>query len=243
MTSSTPDKATAPKPSERAADGLFRVFEGMIRRGDLKEGDTLPPEREIVQTYGVSRTVVRETVLALAAKGLVDAKPRFRPVVQKPSFDTAMETLDSVVGRLLGQPDGIKNLFDTRTMVEASLVRQAAQDASKDDIAALLSALEANGKAIEDSRRFYETDMAFHAILYDIPHNPVLPAIHRAYTEWLAPQWSRMPRLPARNAINHQSHKAICDAILMRDPDAAEAALRKHLRDAWDQVRETFGDI
>ena len=213
------------------------------RSGALKEGDPLPPEREIVEAYGVSRTVVRETVLALANKGLVEAKPRFRPVVRKPSFEAAMGTIDSVVGRLLGQPGGVKNLFETRIMVEAALARQAATDARKDDIAALQQALEDNAAAIDDSELFYQTDMRFHAALYDIPKNPVLPAVHKAYTAWLAPHWSRMPRLPDRNRANYEAHKAIFDAILMRDPDAAETALRNHLQAAWLQVRETFGDI
>jgi len=52
-----------------------------------------------------------------------------------------------------------------------------------------------------------------------------------------------MPRLPDRNRINFSSHKAIYDAILMRDQDAAEEALRTHLSNAWIQVEETFGDI
>ena len=206
-------------------------------------GEPLPTGREIVETYGVSRTVVRETVVALANKGLVEAKLRFRPIVQKPSYEAAMDTVDSVVARLLRQPGGVKNLFETRIMVEAALVLQAATDANKDDIAALRVALVENGASIHDSDVYYETDMNFHAVFYDIPQNPVLPAIHKAYTTWLSPHWSQMPRLSERNRVNYEAHKAIFDTILSRDPDAAEAALRNHLEEAWLQVRETFGDI
>lgn len=224
----------------RAADRLFRRFAEMINSGELREGDTLPPEREIVEAYGVSRTVVREAVQALANRGLVEARPRFRPVVRRPSFDAAFETVDTVVGRLLAEPQGIRNLFETRIMIEVGLARQAALEATKADLQALKGALEANRAAIADSERFYETDKGFHAVLYQIPHNPVLMSIHKAYVTWLAPQWSKMPRLPDRNAHNYQAHKAIYDAILMRDPDGAEAASRAHLDDAWAQVRETF---
>ena len=195
----------------------------------MRDGDPLPPEREIVETYGVSRTVVREAVMALANKGLVEARPRFRPVVRKPSYETALQTVDSVVSRLLLQKDGVKNLFNTRIMVEASLAREAAASAGKEDIAALKGALEANEWAIEDSELFYQTDIGFHSVLYQIPQNPVLPAIHMAYSNWLAPQWSRMPRLLDRNRANFEAHKAIYEAILSRDPDAAETALRNHL--------------
>jgi len=226
----------------RAADDVFRHFAGLIRSGQLHEGDPLPPEREIVETWGVSRTVVREAVLALSNKGLIDARPRFRPVVRKPGFDAAFETLNEVVTGLLGQSGGIRNLFDIRIMTEASLVRQAALDATRENLAALRDALDANGEVIDDNARFFETDIAFHGVLYDIPCNPVLPAIHRAYSNWLAPQWERMPRSPQRNRINFEAHSAIFNGILMRDPDDAERALRKHLADAWGQVRMTFGE-
>jgi len=225
---------------KRAADDLFQKFENMIQSGELGDGQPLPPEREIVEKFGVSRTVVREAILALSNKGLVEARPRYRPVVRKPDYNTAFKTVENVVGRLLDQPEGIKNLFDTRTMIEASLVRHAALHANREDLEALRAALEENGKTIDDSEQFYETDKKFHEILFHIPRNPMLPSLHRAYTTWLEPQWSRMPRLPERNRTNFESHQAIYEAILMRDPDGAENALRKHLANAWEQVKKTF---
>lgn len=227
-------------PRARAADALFQHFSEMINSGALRDGQPLPPEREIVQTYGVSRTVVREAVLALANKGLVEAKPRFRPVVRTPSYETAMDTVGSVVARLLQEPGGVYNLFETRIMIEVSLARQAALRATQDDIAQLQQALVANEAAIEDSAAFYATDMAFHKVLYLIPGNPLLPAIHRAYVSWMEPQWSRMPRLNQRNRDNFNAHAAVFDGIVAQDPDRAEQALRVHLDAAWQQVHMTF---
>ncbi len=236
-----------PRPSSakdrRAADDLFQQFADMINSGVLRDNDPLPPEREIVETYGVSRTVVREAVQALAKRGLVTARPRYRPVVRKPGFDSAFETVENVVARLLNQPGGVRNLFDTRIMIEASLARQAAEVAGKDIIDEMRQALAENGKVIQDSELFYQTDIKFHAVLYKVPRNPVLPAIHRAYTAWLSPQWLQMPRLLDRNRANFKAHTAIFDAILARDPDAAEDMLREHLGDAWNQVKRTFGNI
>ncbi len=227
----------------RASDALVAAIEGRIRSGILKDGAPLPSERELMEEFGISRTVVREAVRTLSSKGVVEARPRYRPVVRKLGFDTAVDMVGDIIGQLLNQPGGVKNFFDTRTLIEAALVRGAALSAQKDDIVELKRALEANAAAIEDSELFYETDMAFHEVLFRITGNPVLPAMHRAYNTWLKPQWSQMPRLPERNRKNYLAHKAIFDAILMRDPDAAEAALRSHLEDAWTQVRETFGDI
>ncbi|MEM6939323.1 MAG: FCD domain-containing protein [Pseudomonadota bacterium] len=231
------------KKKERSADKLVATFEAMIRDGHLKEGVALPPEREIVQDYGVSRTVAREAVLSLSSKGLVHARPGFRPVVRRPGYETAIGVVSSLVPQLLRQPGGVRNLFEIRIMMEASLARTAAQDAGRDDIRALKAALEKNGDAIDDSEAFYATDVDFHGVLYKIPGNPLLPALHRAYTDWLAPQWSNMPRLSQRNKENFEAHGLIFDAILMRDPDEAEHYLREHLASAWDQVRTTFEEL
>jgi len=227
----------------RAADSVVRGIEEGIRSGALAPGQPLAPERELMAEFGVSRTVVREAVRTLSSRGLIEARPRHRPTVRKPGFDAAVEAVEGIVTRLLSEGEGVKNLFDTRILIEAALVRQAALEARKEDIAALRQALEANNAAIPDSGRFYETDVAFHEALYRITGNPVLVAIHKAYTMWLAPQWSRMPRLPERNRAHYAAHAAILTAILSRDPDGAEDALRTHLAAAWKQVRETFGDI
>ncbi len=227
----------------RAADELIATFERQITDGALKVGEMLPPEREIVQTYGVSRTVVREAVLALANKGLVDARPRYRPVVRKPDYDAAFDAVGAVANRLLAVPGSVKNLFDLRIMVEASLVREAAISAQKSHISALNNALRANEAAIGQTEEFYQTDIAFHRVLYDLIDNPLLPSINRAYTNWLSHHWTQMPRNPDRNRKNFNAHRAIYEAILLRDPDAAETKLRAHLADAWSQVSETFEDL
>lgn len=227
----------------RAADSVVQALEARIHSGGLSTGAALPPERDLMAEFGVSRTVVREAVQVLSARGLLDARPRHRPVVRKPSVETAFDAVEGIVGHLLSEKGGVKNLFDIRIMVEASLAREAALKAKTCHLEALAAALKANEAAIEDSALFYETDIAFHDVLYDIPGNPVLPAIQRAYTGWLAPHWRQMPRLPERNRKNAQAHRAIFEAILMRDADAAESALRAHMGDAWAQVRATFGDI
>lgn len=227
----------------RAADNLIKVFERQILDGTLKDGQPLPPEREIVQTYGVSRTVAREAVVALSNRGLIEARPRFRPVVRTPGYDAAIQAVGSIVSRLLSVKGGVRNLFDLRIMMEAALVREAALHANKDHIRRMKDALAANGAAIDDSQRFFETDVAFHAILYDIPDNPVLPSIQKAYVGWLSTHWLQMPRNPDRNRLNFEAHTRIYETILTRDPDAAEAALRAHMDAAWRQVRETFSDL
>ena len=226
--------------SGRAADELIATLVQLIGSGHLKDGDPLPPEREIVERFGVSRTVAREAVQALANRGLVDARPRFRPVVRRPSYETAMHTIGDVVEQLLGDKSSVRHLFETRVLVEAALVRNAARNASDQNIEELERALDANKAAIEDSPRFYETDRAFHGLFYSISDNPVLTVTHQAFSDWLSPHWVQMPHLTDRNAANYAAHKAILETVKMGEQDAAERLLRSHLDAAWEQVRDTF---
>ncbi|MGJ8558379.1 MAG: FCD domain-containing protein, partial [Sulfitobacter geojensis] len=151
--------------------------------------------------------------------------------------------LGGLVGHLTHASGGTRQIFDLRIFVEAGLVRLAAEKASKEQIARLKAALKSNEDSIDDSLAFYETDRAFHRLLYDVVDNPVFPAIHTAFSDWLDVRWRQMPRDPERNRTNFEAHKSILDAILDRDPDRAEDALRAHLESAWDQVKRSFDDL
>lgn len=227
--------------TSRAADGIVAEIEARILSGRLADGRPLPAERELMDEFSTSRTVIREAIAALASRGLVESKPRFRPVVRKPNYDTVLRTTGSVVRHMLADPNGVRNLYESRVFIERGLVRDAALAASKDDIARLKSALADNREAIPDSDAFYRTDTAFHGVLYTIPGNPIFPAVHLAYTSWLAPHWEKMQRSPERNQRNYEAHEAIYMAILERDPSAADAALVQHLNAAWEYVSTTFG--
>jgi DNA-binding FadR family transcriptional regulator len=222
---------------ERAGDSVARLLEQKISAGDFADGSYLPAERELVEMFGVSRTVVREAIARLASQGLLDSRPRYRPVVRRPGFEAALAAADGVVGWLLQDAGGIKNLFDSRIFLEMSLVRHAALHARREDIEHLTAAIAANEAAIDRLEEFYDTDVAFHRVLYEIPRNPIFPAVHKAYVEWLSPHWRKMPIVPGRNRANFLRHQEIHDAIVKRDPEMAEHALKAHLDSAWEFVR------
>jgi len=249
MASATSNQSTTVDPDpgadggatdERASARVVRYLEDQILSGTLADRAPLPAERDLVKRFGTSRTVVREAITTLSHRGLIESRPRFRPLVRKPGIESAFAAVGGIVEHLLGDERGVRNLYESRLFLERALVREAALRARKRDIDELRAALDDNEAAIPDSAAFYATDVAFHGVLYRLPRNPIFPAVHSAYTAWLAPQWERMPRSPERNAMNHRSHGEIFACIVERDADGAELALQRHLDAAWEYVRVTF---
>ena len=235
--SSTTDNAG----QARAADAIVDGIERRIADGEFEHQEPLPSERVLMEEFGASRTVVREALTALSNRNLIVRKPRYRPVVRRVGYDTVLHATSPIIQRLLSDPEGVRNLYDTRIFIERGLVRNAAENAGKADIQALKAALLANKEAVPDSDAFYATDVAFHRVLYTIGGNPIFPAIHEGFVSWLAPHWVRMKRLPEHNARIYEAHAAVYQTILERDPDAAEAELVSHFDIAWEFVKSTFG--
>jgi DNA-binding FadR family transcriptional regulator len=227
-------------PTCRLADVVCEELAQMIQSGRIGEGARLPAERDLMHRFGVSRGAVREAIAALASRGLVETRFGHRPIVRKPDYQVAIDRLGTLVSHLVADRTGAWNLYSSRIFLEAALARWAASHARRDDIEDLRAALEANRGAIGDSARFYETDTAFHAVLYRIPGNPIYPAIHKAYVEWLIQHWRSMRRSAEIDRMNYAGHQAIFEAIAARDADAAEEALRRHLGAAWEFVRSSF---
>ena len=226
--------------NQRAADRVADSIAAKIAAGELKDNTPLPAERDLMEEFGLSRTVVREAISQLASRGLVDARPRFRPVVKKPDYGTVLEASGTMVRYMLNEPKGVLNLYQSRVFIERGLVRDAALNANKNDITALKTALAANQAKISDSEEFFKTDIAFHGVLFTISNNPIFPAMHEGFTAWLSPNWLKMDRSQEHNEVNYFAHKEIYEAILERDPDRAEQALIEHLKGAWEFVKDTF---
>ncbi|MBQ0819815.1 FCD domain-containing protein [Microvirga terrae] len=227
-------------PIGRRSDAVAEALARMIQSGTLQVGDRLPAERDLMHRYGVSRSAVREAIVSLANRGLVVTRLGHRPIVRKPDYEIAIDKVGNLVGHLVVERNGVWNLFESRIFLEAALARWAASHARRDDLEELRAALEANRQAIGHPLQFDATDAEFHAVLYRMPGNPIYPAVHKAYVEWLVQHWRSMKRGADIDQMNYAGHEAIFDAIAARDPDGAEEALRRHLVAAWEFVRSTF---
>jgi GntR family transcriptional regulator, sialic acid-inducible nan operon repressor len=208
-------------------------LEQMIRSGELKPGDKLPSEREIMAAFNIGRPAVREALLSLQNKGLIETENGRRATVREPSVNSVFGALDSVVGMIIGNTESFKNLFDARIFLEAAMARNAAKEIDERLLGQLKEALAANKRAIGNQELFMQTDVQFHRILFLVGDNPVFEAVHEALVKWLMDRWRKIARDESTETLAYEGHQQIYRAISRRDPDAAEAAMRKHLASSW----------
>lgn len=201
-----------------------------IVRGDYEPGTPLSPDA-LEAEFGISKSVVREALRVLAAKGLVDSRQKRGTVIQPRA---SWSLLDADLLRWQGgQPDEafFSNLAEVRSIVEPAGARLAATRREEADLAELRSALERMAEAGDDAVEVVEADLAFHRALLDAAHNELLSRMEVVIEAGLR----------ARDAVVHSGenwpdsvpvHRAILDAIEAGDGQAAEAAVQALLTQA-----------
>lgn len=214
----------------RLFDQVAEHLSQMIYSGELKVGDALPSERDLMERFQVGRPAVREALLWLNKKGLISVSGGERARVTEPDPKDILEQLSGAARFLLSQPQGVQLFQQTRLLVEVALAREAARIASPEQIAGL-EALFADNVASTDIPGFVRTDDAFHFALARITGNPVITALYEGVLELLQDQRHTSLRDPRALAAALGCHEAIFKAIAAHDADGAEATMRRHLQD------------
>src|SRR4051812_9357122 len=119
--------------TSRIYQQIVEQIERSIRDGQLRAGDQLPPERELAQRFGVSRTAVREAVKALGEKGLIQSQHGRGTFVTDGSEHAIRNSLDRIVTVGGARPDGTAHLIAVRQMLEPEIAARAAVSANQKD--------------------------------------------------------------------------------------------------------------
>ncbi|WP_439815073.1 GntR family transcriptional regulator [Zavarzinia sp. CC-PAN008] len=185
--------------------------------GEFQPGERLT-ELGIAALFGVSRTPVRESLARLAVDGLVRAMP-----------GGGMEVVDPY--------QELVDIYHIREAIEGCAARLAsvrASDAERAEIRRLAQAtLDAEDADVETRARL---NREFHSAIAAASHAPRLERLVADYREFFAsPRMLRAYRAAETQQLKHD-HTLIADALTGNDPDAAEAAMRAHLRTAYHGV-------
>lgn len=209
--------------------------------GQYPPGSSIPPEPTLCETLGVSRTVVREAVKSLAAKGLLVTGPkvgtRVLPAEQWNWFDPDVITWQGKAGLTR---DFLRDLQELRRVVEPAAVRLAAERATADDLARIETAYAGMKQAIEQGGDYVRHDLAFHQGLLLACHNRMVVQMSKALGALLRTSFELSTARPDGPAQSLPLHRAVLDAVIARNAGKAERAILVLIDGAADDIEQVL---
>lgn len=224
--------------------GMLDRLGALVAGGELAPGTVLRAD-ELVERYGVSRTVVREAVRVLESMGLVQSRRRVGTTVAPPERWNVHDP--RVIRWRLDGPDRdrqLRSLSELRQGVEPLAAGLAATRATPEQCGELVGAvmdMAVHGRS-GDLEAYLQADVRFHRTMLAASGNEMLAALDGAVAEVLAGRTRHhlMPVRPEPVAI--RLHGDVADAIRSGDPAGAEAAMQEILTEAVAAMREVTGD-
>ncbi|RDE07334.1 FadR family transcriptional regulator [Sphingomonas aracearum] len=221
--------------------GLLDSLGRAIVTGRFDE-EAFPTEAELARQHGVSRSVTREAVKMLTAKGLLSARPRQGTIVQPTGSWNLFDT--DVLRWLLERKFSIvllEQFNQLRVAIEPEAAALAARFAAPDDIGRISAGLERMEAAERGADDTLEADIAFHVAVLRASGNPFYAQFRDVVTTALRTSIRFTNRIKGRTA-SVAEHRAVRDAIAAGDGDAARAAMRTLIGDVLNLI-ETHRDV
>jgi len=219
--------ALEPVRRSRIYEHIVEQIQRLIQQGELRPGDQLPPERELAETFRVSRASVREALRALELRGLIEGRQGGGTFVRALSSDDLIPPMAAALftGAEMDQ------LMEVREMIEPHVAELAALRASPEAIAEMEALLERQAARVSRGEIPIEEDTAFHNALAVSTGNGVLLRLLNLIVDLLEEsrvRWFQSPERPARSLLGHRQ---VLEAVKRRDSAAAYQAMLTHLRE------------
>jgi GntR family transcriptional regulator, transcriptional repressor for pyruvate dehydrogenase complex len=236
---------------KRAAEGekgfekVFAFLRERLLAGSLRPGDRLVSERELATLLGVSRPIVREALRALTVLGIVEIRDRIGTVVTRPDVSVLN---DFFTFALAHQADMLDDVMQARVAIECQAIRLACERANIADFERLQRALAKIGETIDEADAGGMADFEFHRTIVVAAHSETLTVLHGSLAGLLThshrSRRKQVQAFPSMKTYLIDDHRRIFDAIIARDPERADATLRKHFA-IGDEYRRraVVGDI
>ncbi|MGO8795069.1 MAG: FadR/GntR family transcriptional regulator [Candidatus Sulfotelmatobacter sp.] len=192
----------------------------------LKPGDMLPSERELVLTFGVSRSSIRDAIRSLEAVGLLEPRQGVGTVVRELSSDAVVTPVASV---LLQKRKVIHDLLEVRNIIEPALARRAALHASPEQITEMQAILRRQEEKIRRGELTIDEDSVFHYTLALAADNSMMMKLVGVLMDLLRETRERTLQGEGRPEKSLEGHLRILAAVERGDASGAEAAMRRHL--------------
>ena len=210
----------------RIYEEVVSQLHGLIKEGRFRAGDQLPSERELAETFKVSRTSVREALRALETQGLIVSRSGNGTFVA----DLPTESLVAPLAQLLIEAkDALADIFEMRKLIEPEIAALAAERATDKDIERLQGILTKQQEQVKQGAMAVEADAEFHFSIGQATQNQALQKLVSALMDLLSRSREESLQTPDRAEASLASHTRILEAIQSRQGTRARGAMLEHI--------------
>jgi GntR family transcriptional regulator, transcriptional repressor for pyruvate dehydrogenase complex len=211
----------------------------MVVSGGLEPGERLPPERELCARLGVSRTVVREALNLLEARGLISIEHGRGAVVSGGNTNAVRDALGVI---LRVRPKVLWELLEMRAILEVGISGLAAERATVEDTDAMRAELERMAALIDAPEGYVDADVEFHALLARAARNGVLLTMLEPIVDLLrASRRVSASRRPGSALRALGEHEEILRRVEAGDAEGARREMRAHLANTVRDIEAVLG--
>jgi GntR family transcriptional repressor for pyruvate dehydrogenase complex len=227
---------------ERVVDKVLEL----ISSGAWKPGFRLPPERELSEAFGVSRTVVREAVKAMEARGILESTTGSGVSVRRADFNIVSQSLETYM-QLANRDDFEIRLNEVRRVLEVEMVGLAAGRITPEQRTQLRQICKQMRDGKNTAKKMAELDFRLHITLAESTQNDLFKVLIAPLISQLREQiiltWEDFPR-PVEEVFDQ--HEAIVAAVESGDADGARQAMTRHLmysRNVLEDISKSHKDV
>lgn len=222
----------------RISEIIVEQIRLLMRQGQLKPGDRLPPERDLCERFGVSRVTVREALRMLESAGLVEIRVGARggAFVTAPSSNRVGEGLaDLLTLSVISAAD----VTEVRLILEVGIVPLVCERATEDDLAKLDKICERAEVAVRGGDYTMDMSLEFHTAVAQATHNPALEMLVESFRGPILMSLKEAKEVaPEMGGLGSKEHERFVQAVRRRDADGAARIMREHLARTAGRVRQ-----
>ena len=212
-----------------------------INKGVFAVGELLPSENKLVEIFNVSRGVIREALLLLSAKGIIEIQKGKGAIVLNPSIELLLDPFSSLVNYKCGNK-GIKYALEVRIMIEPQIAALTAQVRKEENLIKLTRCFNDMKKHIINKKLFNYYDVEFHKTISLSGGNPMFSMILEPIFHFLQTYHRKTIENLLSNEITLEFHHQIFKAIEEKNSNEAYNVMKQHLNTGLKDVNELFNN-
>src|SRR3984957_5061943 len=225
-----------PVSTGRISEIIVDQIRALMRQGQLKPGDRLPPERDLCERFGVSRVTVREALRMLESSGLVQIRGGARggAFVTAPSGDRVGEGLaDMLTLSVISAAD----VTEVRMILEVGIVPLVCERATEEDLADLREICERSEQALREGNYTMDMSLEFPTRVAAAAHNPAVSMLVESFRGPILMSLEQAKSAaPEMGKLGTQEHERFIEAVGRRDAQAATTIMAQHLTRTANRV-------